>query len=143
MAGNFIKKRLQHRYFLVNIVKLLRTAFFIEHLSWLLLYFFNTFSSCFCRLFHQSETTAPWCCVVLRKNSFSKKSNYPLAMSIFCFHRAVLLKGELSLLISWPAILWSISQWPLLKLKDISHKDVYVRCTVSVKTLLLRKAIHL
>ena len=29
---NFIKKRLQHRCFLVNIVKLLRTAVFLEHL---------------------------------------------------------------------------------------------------------------
>ena len=36
-ACNFIKKRLQHRYFLVNIVNFLRTAFFIEHLQWLLL----------------------------------------------------------------------------------------------------------
>ena len=31
---NFIKKRLQHRCFPVNIAKLLRTAFFIEHLPW-------------------------------------------------------------------------------------------------------------
>ena len=36
-ARNFIKKRLQHRYFLVNIVKFLRTAFLIEQLWWLLL----------------------------------------------------------------------------------------------------------
>ena len=28
---------LQHRYFLVNIAKFLRTAFFIEHLWWLFL----------------------------------------------------------------------------------------------------------
>ena len=35
---NFIKKRLD-RFFPVNIVKLLRTAFFIEHLRWLLLGF--------------------------------------------------------------------------------------------------------
>ena len=34
---NFIKKRLQPRWFLVNIAKFLRTAFFIEHLRWLLL----------------------------------------------------------------------------------------------------------
>ena len=37
-ACNFIKKRLQHGYFLVNIVKFLRTvgtAFSIEHLRWL------------------------------------------------------------------------------------------------------------
>ena len=35
----FIQKRLQHRCFLVNIAKILRirTAFFIEHLWWLLL----------------------------------------------------------------------------------------------------------
>ena len=33
----FIKNRLQHRCFPVNIVKFLRTAFFIERLRWLLL----------------------------------------------------------------------------------------------------------
>ena len=38
-AYNFIKKRLQHRCFPVNIAKLLRTAFFIEQLRWLLLDF--------------------------------------------------------------------------------------------------------
>ena len=37
-ACNVIKKRLQHRCFPVNIVKLLRTAFFIEYLRWLLLH---------------------------------------------------------------------------------------------------------
>ena len=36
-ANNFIKKRLQHRCLLVNIAKLLRTAFLKEHLEWLLL----------------------------------------------------------------------------------------------------------
>ena len=36
-ACDFIKKRLQHRCFPVNIAKFLRTAFFIEHLWWLLL----------------------------------------------------------------------------------------------------------
>ena len=34
---DFIKKRLQHRCFPVNIAKFLRTAFFIEHLRWLLI----------------------------------------------------------------------------------------------------------
>ena len=34
---NFIEKRLQHMCFPVNIVKFLKTAFFIEHLWWLLL----------------------------------------------------------------------------------------------------------
>ena len=32
-----LKKRVQHRYFLVNIPKLLGAAFLIEHLRWLLL----------------------------------------------------------------------------------------------------------
>ena len=36
---NFIKKRLWHRCFPVNIANLLRTAFFIGHLWWLLLDF--------------------------------------------------------------------------------------------------------
>ena len=35
--SNFMKKRLQHRYFPVNIAKFLRTAFLIEHLWCLLL----------------------------------------------------------------------------------------------------------
>ena len=35
-ACNFIEKRLQHRCFPVNTAKFLRTAFFIEHLWWLL-----------------------------------------------------------------------------------------------------------
>ena len=34
---NFTKKRLKHRCFPVNIAKFLRTAFFIEHLWWMLL----------------------------------------------------------------------------------------------------------
>ena len=29
---NFIKKRLQHKCFLVNVAKFLRAAFFVEHL---------------------------------------------------------------------------------------------------------------
>ena len=36
-ACNFIKKRLQHRCFALNIAKFLRTAFFIEHIQWLLM----------------------------------------------------------------------------------------------------------
>ena len=34
---SFIKKRLQHRCFTLDIAKFLRTASFIEHLQWLLL----------------------------------------------------------------------------------------------------------
>ena len=37
-ACNSIKKRVQHRCFSLNIVKVLRTAFFIELLWWLLLH---------------------------------------------------------------------------------------------------------
>ena len=40
-ACNFIKKRLQHKCFPVNNVKFFRTAYFIEHLGWLLLTFVN------------------------------------------------------------------------------------------------------
>ena len=36
-ACNFIKKRLQHWCFPVNIAKLFKNSFFIEHLWWLLL----------------------------------------------------------------------------------------------------------
>ena len=35
-AWRFTKKRLQHRSFPMNLANFLRTAFFIEHLSWLL-----------------------------------------------------------------------------------------------------------
>ena len=49
----FVKKRLQHRCFLVNIVKFLRTSFFIEHLRWLLLDLFlacgSSLLEVFCR----------------------------------------------------------------------------------------------
>ena len=38
-ATNFIKKRLQHKVFSVNIAKFLRIPFFIEHLVWLVLLF--------------------------------------------------------------------------------------------------------
>ena len=36
-AGNFIEKRLQHRCFPVNVVKIFKTAFFKEYFGWLLL----------------------------------------------------------------------------------------------------------
>ena len=36
-ACNFIKKRLQYRYFPMKFAKFLRTPFFTEHLWWLLL----------------------------------------------------------------------------------------------------------
>ena len=39
-ACNSAKKKLQHRCFPVNIAKFLRTAFFTEHLRWLLLQIF-------------------------------------------------------------------------------------------------------
>ena len=43
---NFMKKRLQHRCFPVNIAKYLRTAFYIDYLWWLLLMyqFLQTYS---------------------------------------------------------------------------------------------------
>ena len=41
-AGNFIKKRLQHRCFPVKLAKFLRTPFLKEHLRWLLLYMLYT-----------------------------------------------------------------------------------------------------
>ena len=41
-ACNFIKKRLQHRCFLLNFVKVWRKAFSLEHLRWLLLRILNS-----------------------------------------------------------------------------------------------------
>ena len=37
-ACNFIKKRLEHRCFLVNIAKFIRTAFCMKDIRWLLLF---------------------------------------------------------------------------------------------------------
>ena len=37
-ACSFVKKSLQLKCFPVNFMNILRTAFFIDHLSWLLLY---------------------------------------------------------------------------------------------------------
>ena len=60
-AGNFIKKRLQHRCFPVNIGKLLRTDFLIEHHRWLLL----------------SELTVQyWASVSTNKSSSSNQSMF-------------------------------------------------------------------
>ena len=36
-SATLLKKRLWHRYFLVNFMKFLRTPFFTKHLWWLLL----------------------------------------------------------------------------------------------------------
>ena len=41
--ATLLKKRLQHRCFPVNIIKLLRTAFSIEHLWWLLLSYYTSY----------------------------------------------------------------------------------------------------
>ena len=63
-ACNFIKKSFQPRFFPVNIVKIFRTAFFIEHLWWLLLNLLTVVkqSSNF-----ECETTTAWlflsCCM--------------------------------------------------------------------------------
>ena len=43
-GSNFMKKKLQHRCFPVNIAKFFRISFFKEHLSWLLLYILGTCS---------------------------------------------------------------------------------------------------
>ena len=43
-ACNYFKKRLEHRCFPLNIAKFLRTALFIEHLQWLILYNRKPFS---------------------------------------------------------------------------------------------------
>ena len=49
-ARNFIKKKLQHRCFAVNITKFLRTSFFAEHLWWLFLHCTgNCFMQCWPR----------------------------------------------------------------------------------------------
>ena len=44
---NFIKKRLRHRCFPVNVAKFLRTRFFTEHLRWLLQDLFSKWKTSF------------------------------------------------------------------------------------------------
>ena len=44
---SFLKERLWHRYFPVNVAKFLRIHFYIEHLSWLLSILVLTFSFTF------------------------------------------------------------------------------------------------
>ena len=65
-VGNFIKKRLQHRCFLVNIAKFLKTAFFIEHFWWLVLSVWWSNCSCIGHL--------PTC-------SFSSKTQYGMVFA--------------------------------------------------------------
>ena len=66
--ATLLKKRLQHRCFLVNIAKFLRTPFFIEHLRWLLLKYISRNQLIFARymkvffykvvlFFHQHKLT--------------------------------------------------------------------------------------
>ena len=45
LACNIIKKRLQHKFFSVNIEKFLRTVFSIEHLRWLILFWVDFLSN--------------------------------------------------------------------------------------------------
>ena len=45
-SATLLKKRLWHSCFPVNFVKVLRTPFFIEHLSWLLLIVIKKYSVC-------------------------------------------------------------------------------------------------
>ena len=37
ISYNFIKRRLQHRYFLVNFCEIFKNTYFVEYLQWLLL----------------------------------------------------------------------------------------------------------
>ena len=82
---NFIKKRLRNRCFPVNIVKLLRTAFFIEHLSdgcfWI------SYKTCWKQLWRKSflgrvflrnllEIISSLCCSVSKNNSFTGFSQF-------------------------------------------------------------------
>ena len=48
-ACNFIKKRLQHKFFPVNIAKFFRTAILVEHLCWLLMYMSSVYTSSYFR----------------------------------------------------------------------------------------------
>ena len=62
-AGNFIKKRLQHRHFPVNIAKFVRTAFLK-----------NTSGGCFCQF--DEVTVQYWVLVSTTKGSKSGQSMF-------------------------------------------------------------------
>ena len=78
---NFIKKRLQRRCFPVNTAKFLRTAFFIEHLQWLLLAFTTNFQN-----YYWEELS-----VIVFTLTYPSKQPREAAIRR-CFSRKVLLK---------------------------------------------------
>ena len=63
MFCNFIKKRLQHRCFPVNIAKFLRITFFIEHVCWPLLFCTFFSAACFSILSYQIYITNTKKCI--------------------------------------------------------------------------------
>ena len=57
-SATFLKKRLWHRCFPVNFVKILRTQFFTEHLQWLLLNIVNGYELSI--IFSKNSFTDVW-----------------------------------------------------------------------------------
>ena len=62
-ACNFIKKRLWHKCFPVNIANFLRTAFFIKHIWWLLLELVNPFHTSHLFLYLLKTCESLRCCI--------------------------------------------------------------------------------
>ena len=74
-ACNFIKKRLQHRFFPVKFAKILRTPFFTEHVRWLLLEISHELSLyCIWEQWMVSFRGTYWLCSV-----------YFILLHVFCF----------------------------------------------------------
>ena len=74
-ACNFIKKRLQHRFFPVKFAKFLRTPFLTEHVRWLLLEISHELSLyCIWEQWMVSFRGTYWLCSV-----------YFILLHVFCF----------------------------------------------------------
>ena len=104
-ACNFIKKRLWHRYFHVNIAKFLRTPFLIERLWWLPL--FSIISSCL------SKVKLVWV-----KSKFSDNCNLTFNVCIKTVNEFCVSNGAKWLSIHlWNKWFWNWLLLQLLKLQ--------------------------
>ena len=91
---NLVKKRLQHRCFLVKLAKFLRPPFFTEHFRWLLL-FFSIYKFFF---FHGTEAVTQRCSVkkAFLEISQNSQENTCARVSVLNFIKKETLAREFS-----------------------------------------------
>ena len=73
--ATLLKKRLWHRCFPVNFVKILRTPFYIEHLWWMLLQNFPKGNAKFIFLYNPQKSLVNVCLIININKHCHKKSN--------------------------------------------------------------------